>query len=174
MLPPPCVARTSAEVHVASFSTPLIHSLSFVDAPSSLVRGPSRRRAADAPKIFATSGKRPCILRNGPCEYSLGRNRGISDGSTSNERRQGNEEGLRSQMKRHKCNGCNRRRWSNLLVGFEDVLDDGFPQGQKSRTSRLELGSVQLVVRPWCNDDLGLLLQRKVLPGERWIDVFLV
>lgn len=41
-------------------------------------------------------------------------------------------------MEKARIRGCNRQDTSDLPVGFEDVLDDGLPQGQKSRTSSLE------------------------------------
>ncbi len=51
-----------------------------------------------------------------------------------------------------------------LPVGFKYILDQRFLDWQHLRELLLQLGCIKFIVAPRCNDDLGLLLQSKVLP----------
>ncbi len=58
-----------------------------------------------------------------------------------------------------------------LLVGFKYILDQRFLNWQHLRELLLQLGRIKFIVAPRCNDDLGLLLQSKVLPWKCWVNV---
>jgi len=66
------------------------------------------------------------------------------------------------------------RRRARALVRLKDVLDERVLDGEKLGKFSLELGAIELIVRARGDDDLGLLLERKVAPRERRVVIVLV